>query len=189
MNKKPIASGKSSFDLIDRNKVISELHPEKGTVILDAACGTGNYSVALSGLVGDKGTIYAIDLWEEGINTLKKTITEKGIRNIKPITGDVSDRIPLEDESVDLCLMATVLHDLIEVKTSEGALKEVKRVLKPGGRLAVIEFKKIDGHPGPPVAIRLAPRELDDILSAHGFKQHRVPSEVGPYNYLSIFTK
>lgn len=98
----------------------------------------------------------------------------------------MSKRIPLEDRNIDIALMATVLHDLIEVNAERGTLKEVRRVLKPGGKLVIIEFKKVEGPPGPPVAIRLTPEETEKIVSGYGFKQEKV-IDIGPYNYLSLF--
>ena len=65
----------------------------------------------------------------------------------------------MESGSVDVALMATVLHDLVEAGTAAGALAEVSRVIKAEGRLAIVEFHKIDGPPGPPRHIRLTRRK------------------------------
>ena len=186
MHEKPVAAGKSSYDLIDREKFFNALDLKRDTVLLDVACGVGKYSIAASEILGHEGVIYAIDLWEEGINALRQTVAEKDIKNIRPVFGDVNKRIPLEDRSIDVVLMATVLHDLIEVNAERGTLNEVRRVLRPGGRLVIIEFKKIEGPPGPPVAIRLSPEETEKIVSGYGFKQEKIV-DVGLYNYLSVF--
>ena len=82
--------------------------------------------------------------------------------------------------------MATVLHDLVEVKTQHGALKEIARVLKPGGVLAIIEFVKAEGPPGPPIDIRLTAEEVESIVSPYGFLKEYI-KDVGPYNYLEGF--
>jgi ubiquinone/menaquinone biosynthesis C-methylase UbiE len=186
MHEKPIAAGKSSFDIIDKEKVFAALGLKKDTVMLDVACGVGKYSVAASDIIGNEGVIYAVDLWEDGINALKQTIGEKGIKNIRPLLSDVNKHVPAEDRSIDVALMATVLHDLIEVNTEKGTLKEIKRVLKPGGKLVIIEFKKMEGPPGPPVAIRLTPEETEKIVSVYGFKQEEV-FDAGQFHYLSVF--
>ena len=72
MSHKPIAAGKSSFDLIDSQKLFSELPLKDGISFLDVACGAGKYSVALSDHIGNSGTIYAVDLWKEGLDSLSK---------------------------------------------------------------------------------------------------------------------
>lgn len=187
MDEKPIAAGKSSFDLIDTKSLFSELRLKQNTVFLDVACGKGAYSIAASEYIGRAGKIYAVDLWQEGIDTLKKEISARQINNIHASVADVSKRIPIEDHSVDVCLMATVLHDLIHDKTDEGTLTEVKRVIKHRGVLAIIEFKKIEGPPGPPIGIRISPEEVEKRLYPYSFRIAKT-TDIGPYNYLSILT-
>jgi ubiquinone/menaquinone biosynthesis C-methylase UbiE len=82
--------------------------------------------------------------------------------------------------------MATVLHDLVADNTDDGTLKEVARVLKPGGRLAVVEFKKIDGPPGPPIGIRLSPRQTEARLRPYGFTL-TATHDIGAYHYVTLF--
>ena len=188
MNERPIAAGKSSFDLIDPNRLFSELQLRSDTVLLDLACGSGSYSLFASKFIGADGGIYAFDLWKEGIDHLSRELAVRQLRQIHAGVVDVSRKIPLGDHSVDVCLIATVLHDLIQDKTEEGTLREVKRVLRPDGILAVVEFKKVEGPPGPPLEIRVSPEELEDLLFPYGFGIAK-KVEVGPYNYLSVFQK
>jgi len=186
MNEKPIAAGKSSFDLINSDILFRELEIRADTVLLDMACGIGRYSMAAAEIINDEGMIYAVDLWEDGIATLREYVSKNNISYIRPILADVSKQLPIEENSVDVCLFATVVHDLMQIDAHDGALKEAARDLRSQGRLAIIEFKKIEGPPGPPMRIRLSPRELDDMVSDYGFIQKGV-IEVGQYNYLSMF--
>ncbi len=186
MPSKPIAAGKSSFDLIEAEHLFAELQLKEGTKLLDLACGRGAYALAASVYIGDKGRICAVDLWEEGVAALKKEATARRIEHIDAHVTDVSQPLPLEDCSVDVCLMATVLHDLIQDRTDQAALKEVCRVLENQGILAIVEFKKIEGPPGPPVSIRLSPQECQAHLQPFGLELIR-HSDVGPYNYLALF--
>jgi ubiquinone/menaquinone biosynthesis C-methylase UbiE len=89
---------------------------------------------------------------------------------------------------VDVCLLATVLHDFVEDHISKEVLHEIVRVMKPDGLLAIVEFKKMDGPPGPPVHIRLSPEEVGQMLAPYGFSEERLV-DVGPYNYLMLFNK
>jgi ubiquinone/menaquinone biosynthesis C-methylase UbiE len=182
----PTAAGKSSFDLIDSETFFSVLNLRDGMVILDAACGIGNYTVAIARRVSEKSIVHALDLWTEGIAQLAARAADLNLPVIRPAVCDVSRSIPLDEVSIDVCLLATVLHDLIQDGTHTGALREIKRVLKPGGRLAVVEFKKQPGPPGPPQKIRLSPEELEAVLAPMGFRC-RETLEVGAAVYLSIF--
>ena len=188
MRGKPIAAGKSSFDLIDPIRLFSELQLKKNTVLLDLACGSGSYAIAASEYIGDEGKIYAFDLWQEGIDSLRQVTAARRIKNIHAGVADISVDIPAVNNSIDVCLMATVLHDLVEDNTEEGTLLQVCRVLKPDGLLAIIEFNKVEGKPGPPVQIRLSPAELDNLLAPYGFRPVKTV-EVGQFNYLAIYRK
>lgn len=188
MHDKPIAAGKSSFDLIEVDKVFAALALEKGSSLLDIACGIGNYSLAAAERIGPDGIVYAVDLWEEGIATLKNAAAARKLNNIKAMVSDVGKSLPVEANSIDLCLMATVLHDLIEIKADRTALTETARVLKPGGTFAVIEFKEIEPPPGPPIHIRLSPEKLLSIVEPYGFRQEQ-QIDIGPYHYLAIYLK
>ena len=185
---KPHGAGRSSFELIDPDKVFGKLRLEQGSVFLDMACGPGHYAMAAAEIVGQEGFVYAFDLWEEGILSVKKQAAHRGFHNVQAMVVDISKRLPLEEKSIDVCLMATVLHELAIANTAEEAVKEAVRVIGPDGSLAVIEFKKIPGPPGPPLHIRLDPDDVAAIVRRHGFETKAV-TDVGPYNYLAIFAR
>lgn len=174
--------------LLNPEKALKEIGLRAGDTLLDIGCGEGRFSIPAAKIVGDNGRVYAIDISEEAINTLKEEIKKKDIRNIKVFTGDITKRLPLKDESIDVCLMANILHGLVVSRKVENTLKELFRVLKPNGNLAVVDFKKIDGPPGPPLSIRMSPEEAEEIISRHGFKRKRV-AEVGKYHYAVVFVK
>jgi ubiquinone/menaquinone biosynthesis C-methylase UbiE len=186
MTETPIAAGKSSFDLVNADVLFESMDLREDKVILDLACGVGNYALALAAQTGPGGTIHAVDLWEEGIATLRSEAAARNQAWIHPAVADISCQIPLEDDGVDVCLMATVLHDLKQSGTHAGALNELRRVVKPLGTLAVVEFKKINGPPGPPLHIRLSPAETEALLEPFGFVRDRVV-DIGPFNYLARF--
>jgi ubiquinone/menaquinone biosynthesis C-methylase UbiE len=185
-DKKPIAAGSSSIDLVDVEKLFAELRLREGDIFLDVACGNGAYSMAASEYVGESGHIYAVDLWKEGIESLKQEIRTKQVANIDAHVADVSKRIPVEDHIIDVCLLATALHDLIQDGTDKGTLHEIKRVLNPQGTLAVVEFIKIDGPPGPPIHIRLSSEELEKHLRPYSLDMIR-KIDIGPFLFLGLF--
>jgi len=129
-----------------------------------------------------------VDLWEEGLDALQDRAHKEGLTTIRTHAADVSQPLPLPPASVDLVLMATVLHDLAEVGQDQGALAETARLVKPGGRLAVVEFKKMEGPPGPPLHIRLGPEDLTALLQPHGFRPGE-SLDLSPHLYLMLFTK
>ena len=188
MHQTPIAAGGSSFDQIDSEKLFQEIQLQPGMTFLDVACGFGFYSIAASNYVGEAGVVYAVDLWREGLEHLSDHIGEKNINNIQAFLADVTKRIPLESARADICLLATVLHDFIFEKTEDRVLKEIHRILKPAGKFAVVEFKKIAGKPGPPIEIRMTPEQVEKKVVPYGFQLLKTV-EIGEFNYLSLFEK
>jgi ubiquinone/menaquinone biosynthesis C-methylase UbiE len=184
---KPHGAGKSSFSLLDHNRLFDQLALKKGSTFVDLACGPGDYAMAASGIVGDKGLVYAVDIWEEAIATLVARIKARGIKNIRTIVANVGSRIPIESGSVDVCLIATVLHDLVQEKGDQNALEEAARILKPEGTLGIVEFNKVEGPIGPPITIRLTPEDVESHVIPHGFKEQTL-KEIGPQHYLMTFT-
>jgi ubiquinone/menaquinone biosynthesis C-methylase UbiE len=184
---KPPGAGKSSYDLIDPGALWAALNLSQGITFLDLGCGLGNYSLAAASRIGPTGLVYAVDLWEEGIAGLKERAAREGRANLKPLAA-AAGQIPMESLSVDVGLMATVLHDLVEAGTAAGALAEVTRIIKVGGRLAIVEFDKVDGPPGPPRHIRLDPAEVEALVAPYGFARQQTV-KLGPYNYLITFVK
>ena len=188
MPPEPAGAGKSGFDLMDGPLFIKNLALQGDDVFLDLGCGRGNFSFAAAEYIGTQGTIHAVDMWAEGVAAVEARARLEGITQIQAHRANAGEALPLPDVSVDICLMAVVLHDLVDEDNHTTALKEIARVLKPGGRLAVVEFNRIDGPPGPPKHIRLAPSEVFEMLRPYGFDD---PTEtmLNRHLYLTEFQK
>ncbi|MCP3875421.1 MAG: class I SAM-dependent methyltransferase, partial [Desulfobacteraceae bacterium] len=122
-----------------------------------------------------------------GIDALNLEIGKKNIKNIKTILADISKKLPLEENSIDSCLMATILHDLSRID-QKATVQEAARLLKPDGMLNIIEFKKIDKGPGPSLSVRMDEAEIEELVTQYGF--NRVGGGlVGEFNYLLKYQK
>lgn len=188
MSEKPVGAGNSSYDMIDTTIFWETLGLADRTVLMDLGCGIGNYAVAAADRIGPQGLVYAIDLWQEGIEQLEERIAKKNIKNIQTAVADISRKIPVDTGTVDVCLMATVVHDLIKANSFSGTMTGVNRVLNSRGRLVVVEFKKTVGPPGPPIHIRLSPEELFRVMQPFGFTKPQV-IDVGKHHYLAQFDR
>ena len=180
--------GMSSRDMLDAMKILKDIGLTKSDRFLDAGCGDGYFSIAASKVVGDKGRVYAFDVDSDAIGRLEKEIAEKKLANIEAKVADVSMTLPLEDESVDLVFISNVLHGLVANGESERALKEVARVTRHQGKLAVVEFKKNETPMGPPLSIRLSPEDVEMLAKGYSFSKVAV-KEAGPYHYSIILRK
>jgi ubiquinone/menaquinone biosynthesis C-methylase UbiE len=178
--------GPSSFSMQHPSLVFSELKLKAGEIFLDMGCGAGDYTIEAAKRLGDSGVVYALDVWKELINNLANEIDSNGLKNIKPMVADITDKLPIEDNSVDICFIATVLHAIDIGKTKNNVFSEIHRVLKPNGRLAIIECKKEERHFGPPIHMRLSPQELEALTLQYGFKKTDLV-DLG-YNYMLQLT-
>jgi ubiquinone/menaquinone biosynthesis C-methylase UbiE len=179
-------AGKSSNAFLNAERVLQETGLKRGDKFLDVGCGEGHFSIAASKIVGNKGKVYAIDSYEKSIVVLKQQIHRDNIRNIEAIVADVTKDMPLPDATIDVCLMANVMHGFLANGEIPSMMTEIARVMKSGSTLAVVEFRKIDGPLGPPISIRITPEELEDLISGYGFKKNKV-AEVGPFHYAAMF--
>jgi ubiquinone/menaquinone biosynthesis C-methylase UbiE len=186
MEKQVPGAGKSSFDLIDAGELFERLSIEKGSTFVDLGCGRGEYAIEAALRIGEAGAVYAIDLWEDGLVVLDTEAEFRGLSQLKVLAADVCATLPLQNQSVDVCFAAMVLHDLVREGCADRTLEEARRILRPQGTLAIVEFKKFDGHPGPSIDVKLSPDQVEQIAAAHGFTRKEF-AEIGPYNYLITF--
>ncbi len=179
----PYGAGTSTFEFVDLNRVLQTLSLTPSTVFLDLGCGRGNYAIPVAEFIGPQGKVYGVDAWREGLEELEGRAAARGLANITAIHANLNEHIPLEDGTVDVGFMATVLHDLLREGPGVVAMDEIARVLKPGGRLCIIEFKKVEDGPGPPLSVRLSPEETEKVITPFGFVKDRV-IDLGPFHYL-----
>lgn len=187
MSHAPTCAGKSSFDLIDPDLLLRSMPLDPDMTVLDLGCGAGKYTLAIAKRLQAPGRMIAVDLWQEGLASLRQTAQSMDAAPIEIHMADIRRELPIADDSVDLCLMATVLHDLVHESDDTTFLSEIRRVLNPEGVLAVVEFKKQDGPPGPPKAIRLRLEEVSALLLTAGFIRFSGVVELGDHIYFAQF--
>lgn len=173
--------GKSSETLLDKLQILDSLSITPGQVILDAGCGNGYMAKEFAVMTGDAGMVYALDPDTVSIDTLKSEVAGT---NIEAIVGDITEETKLESSSIDLIYVAAVVHGFSKSQT-QGFLKEVKRLLKPDGRLAIVEIKKENTPFGPPLDKKFSPEELKQTINLPPIQL----VDVSQYFYMQIFKK
>jgi demethylmenaquinone methyltransferase / 2-methoxy-6-polyprenyl-1,4-benzoquinol methylase len=125
------------IDKLWRKKAISLLRPEKPQMMLDVATGTGDFALAAMKL--NPQHITGVDISEEMLIIGRKKIQKKGLNNkIDLISGD-SEKLPFQEETFDAI---TVGFGVRNFENLETGLSEMRRVLKTGGCIAILEFSK-----------------------------------------------
>jgi ubiquinone/menaquinone biosynthesis C-methylase UbiE len=185
-NHKHIHPGRPSSIFFSPDQLLDRLGIKEGDTILDAGCGDGFISIAASDLVGESGLVFAIDLDARSIEMLIHALREKRIGNIDVIRADISKTLPIENRIIDFCLMVNVFHGLLENQETRPVLRELKRILKYDGKLVIVDFKKMESYPGPPITIRIEPEKMESILRVHHLEK-RDYFEIGKYHYAMVF--
>jgi ubiquinone/menaquinone biosynthesis C-methylase UbiE len=122
--------------IITRDRLRSVLRPEAGERILEIGPGTGYYTLDMAEWVGPAGRVEIFDLQQEFLDHTAGRAAERGLANVVPTRGDAT-ALPYEDASVDAVVLTAVLG---EIPDPVAALREIRRVLGPGGRLVVGEL-------------------------------------------------
>lgn len=122
--------------IITRERLRAVLRPQAGERLLELGVGTGYYSLDLAEWVAPEGTLELFDLQQEFLDHVMRKAGERGLANLVPTQGDATE-LPYEDASVDAVVLTAVLG---EIPDSVAALHEIRRVLRPDGRLVVGEL-------------------------------------------------
>ena len=121
---------------ITRERLREALAPRAGERILEVGPGTGYYTLPMAEWLGERGRLDVLDVQQEMLDHTMRRAAQAGIENVVPTLGDATS-MPYEDGSFDGAYLVTVLG---EVPDQEAALRELRRVLKSGGRLVVGEL-------------------------------------------------
>jgi SAM-dependent methyltransferase len=157
---------------------------QRGSTVADLGAGSGYFTVRLARAVGNTGKVYAVDIQAGMLTLLQRAVERERFTNVIPVLGAEDDpRLPAE--SFDLVLMVDVYHELSSPQTTLGHLR---RALKPGGRLVLLEYRAED----PDVPIRpehkMTKAQVKLEVEHEGFRQQRVYDDL-PRQHLIVFTR
>jgi SAM-dependent methyltransferase len=173
------------FDDPDRDtwqkphQVIEALAPRPDAVIADIGSGTGYFAVRLANMV-PKGRVYGVDVEPDMVKYLAERAKREKRANVISLAGAADDpRLP---EKADLILLVDVYHHIEE---RERYFRKLQGYLRPGGRIAIIDFR-LDAPDGPPRAARIAPAQVTGELRAAGYRLAREHGFL-PNQYFLVF--
>jgi ubiquinone/menaquinone biosynthesis C-methylase UbiE len=166
----------------DPAKLIAYLGLRGDETLVDYGAGTGFFAVPLAERL-NAGSVIGVDVSEQMLSLLTARVAEHGLPNVAGLLTD-GQHIDLPDSAADLILLANVWH---EITDSASLVIELRRILKPGGRLVVIDWGKEDTPVGPPIAERIAASDTLRTLATVGFSLVDQP-RLYPYNYTLVLS-
>jgi SAM-dependent methyltransferase len=161
------------------HEVIRALALKPDAVIADIGSGTGYFAARFAHMV-PKGRVYGVDTEPDMVKHLAERAKREGLGNLTALRAAPGDpRLP---EKADLIILVDVFH---HVEDRERYFRKLRDSLKPGGRVAVIDFR-MDSPEGPPKAARIAPEQATAELKRAGYALDREHGFL-PNQYFLVF--
>ena len=131
--------GRELFDR--RAQIVDALQLQAGDSVADVGAGTGLFTMLFAERVGPAGRVYAVDISPSFIGAIESRADARGFENVLPIVNSQQE-VGLPPSSVDLVFIADTYHHF---EYPELMLKSIRSALRPGGRLALIDFRRLPG--------------------------------------------
>ncbi len=157
-----------------------------GMKVADLGAGSGHYSLAAAASVGNSGRVYAVDVQEDILKHLKDSGHQAGKNNIETIWGNLEKKggTKLRDQSMDAVILSNTLFQL---EHKEDAVAEIKRIIKSGGKLLVVDWAGAYGGMGPAPHHVVTEHQAEELFIRGGFYKAK-DFRAGPHHYAIVFT-
>lgn len=163
-------------------ELVAALALSPGATVADLGAGTGYFEPYLAAAVGPAGTVLAVEVEPTLVTHLRERAEREQGGTVVPVLAS-KDNPRLPAAAVDLILIADTYHHLDHRRVY---LPQLHRALKPGGRIAVVDWKPGKLPEGPEPAHKLPRQTIIDEMRAAGFRLTAEPDML-PYHYVLIF--
>jgi ubiquinone/menaquinone biosynthesis C-methylase UbiE len=147
-------------------EVLAALRLAPNAVVADIGAGGGYFTERFARHLDAGGRVYAVDVQDTMIDRLRQRVRDKGLSNVEVVKGAFDDP-GLPPASCDLFFFSSVYG---EIEDRAGYLRKVRRCLRPGGRVAILEYRPEAMAPGPPHQIRLTAEQIAQEFQATGLE-------------------
>jgi len=154
-------------------------------VVADVGAGSGYHAFRLAPLVGDKGKVIASDIQQEMLDLIEARARKQKVANVETVKGTTTDP-KLPAGGVDLILLVDVYH---EFEFPFEMTEKMVEALKPGGRLAFVEFRLEDEKVPIKLVHKMSERQVVKEMSAFPELEHTKTVGTLPWQHVIIFTK
>jgi ubiquinone/menaquinone biosynthesis C-methylase UbiE len=163
--------------------VLRALALRPGERVADIGSGSGYFTLRLAAAIGPSGRAYAVDVDPDMVRHLNRRLRDASTANVTTILSAPDDPL-LADGSIDRFFICDTWHHIDDQTKYLGLLK---KMLRPGGEVVMIDFKKEATPMGPPLAMRIARDALVQQMQAAGFRLATEHTFL-PYQYFLVFS-
>jgi len=162
------------------SEVVTAVAVQPGETVADIGAGTGYFAMPMAQITGAKGKVYAVDVQAEMLDWIRKKIEATGLGNIQLVHAEAT-ATTLPDAACDLFFIANVWHELDD---RAAVLREANRILKPSGRIAILDWRPdVERIAGPPLEHRLSTETAREDLRQAAFRDG-TEQHIGKYSWL-----
>ena len=167
--------------------IVVGLGLKEGMQVADFGCGAGYFTILIANQVGRTGKVKALDVQEAPLDSVRIKAKAAGIQNVETIRAnlEVIGSSGISDSTQDLVLLANILF---QSSKKELIIKEAVRILKKGGALVIIDWKKSMGGFGPPDELRTDEEKMKELVQAEGLSLAS-NIDAGQFHFGLIFKK
>jgi ubiquinone/menaquinone biosynthesis C-methylase UbiE/intracellular sulfur oxidation DsrE/DsrF family protein len=179
--------GESREVYVHREKLVAACGLKPGMVVADVGAGTGLHTRLFAKAVGDDGQVYAVDISAKFLEHIQKTSREAKLKNVTPVLCN-EDAVDLPKGSVDVAFVCDTYHHF---EFPERTLASLRRAIKPGGKLVIVDFKRVEGVSSAWTLshVRAGQEVVEKEITAAGFKKADEVKDLLKDNYLVVFTR
>lgn len=158
----------------------------EGMRVGDLGSGSGHYAALAGAIVGADGRVYAVDIQEDILKRIKDHAASIGVHNIETIWGNIEKRggTGIRDASLDAVIFS---NTLFQVDDRDTAVQEIRRIIKPQGKLLVIDWAGSYGGMGPLPHRVVSEHAAEALFIDAGFHKEK-SFRAGPHHYALVFT-
>jgi predicted methyltransferase len=147
------------------DEVLAALRLAPGQTVADIGAGGGYFTARFAGQLGETGQVYAVDVQDAMIERLQERVTAEDLTNVEVIRAEFDDP-GLPKNACDLVFFSSVYK---EINNRPAYMRKVGHSLKPGGRVAILEYRVDETAIGPPRNMRLSPEQITEEMETAGF--------------------
>lgn len=171
----------------DPQKILEQFGLHEGQVVADLGAGSGFYSLTAARMVGGAGRVYSVDVQEDLLSKIKNTARQGRLLNVEVVHGDMEKQggTRLREQCADAAIASNVLF---QIEQKDDFMDEVKRILKPSGRLLLVDWTDSFDGMGPQAEQVINQVDAKALAEKHGFS-YVTALDAGDNHYGLVFRK